>query len=258
LEDTLKRRLCKIFTLSTLLFLSSCSVFINTDKIEEKADAAFEQKNFDEFNELYSKLEDADSKKAEVYLEKIKEHKYFKNPEANMNTIRNIEKKIPVLSDFSNYLYTVTESLPDLKRVLNEVEKNGTFYTIMAMDTLDKTKAAEDVLDVSLSEINTNLITLDDLNAPTSFKSKHRKLVQSLEEYSQKLEQQYMFFSLNGPDIVSSYELTLKGNYYSLSLLNNLEEEFQQNQTELELASKNLSQRISTLSTDLGINPILF
>lgn len=254
----MKKRLYKIFILFTMLLLSSCSLFINTDKIEEKADAAFEQKNFDEFNELYSKLEGADSEKAEVYLQKIKEHKYFKNPEANLNTIKNIEKKVPVLSDFSNYLYTVTEILPDLNRVLNEVDKNGTFYTIMTMDTLDKTKAAENVLDVSLSEINTSLITLDDLNAPTSYKSKHSKLVQSLEEYSQKLEQQYMFFSLNGPDIVSAYELTLKGNYYSLSLLNNLEEEFQQNQTELELAGRNLSQRISTLSTDLGINPTLF
>jgi len=167
-----------MFIVLLVICLTGCSLFTNTDKIQDKADLAFEQKEFDQFNKFYNELKEA-------------------NPEE-----------------------------------------------------------VEEALNSSLTDINRNLITLEDVTAPDDYKDNHDMFLASLKEYSEKLENQYMFFHVKGPNLVSSNTLLREGNIFSTISINDLEEEFKQYQSELDIATNNLGQRIRTISEEIDISPI--
>lgn len=108
-----------IFTVCTILVFTACSFFVNPDDLMKKADTAFENKEFEEFNKLYLKLSEADQEKADEYLSNIKKHKWFtidqSAPMGDIATIQLIGKEVPDLSDFSNKTILITEKVRSLR-----------------------------------------------------------------------------------------------------------------------------------------------
>lgn len=90
-----------------ILMIASCSLFVNTKEIEEKATVAFEEMKFEEFNTLYKKLEKADEGEATLYIYEIKNHKYFKIDTNSTNaTLQNLEE---IKNKFQFYQSSLTK-----------------------------------------------------------------------------------------------------------------------------------------------------
>jgi hypothetical protein len=235
---------------------TACSLFANTDDLMKKADKSFENKEFKEFNELYLKLSKADQEKADEYLREIKKHKWFtidqSAPNGDIATIQSIGKEVPDLTDFSNktiYSYSIYEATSELKRIINEVNRTtiGVAVSIISIDTIEELIETQDFLETSVSETNTNLVKLEDTEVPPEYQSIHDNLVVSLKDYRDKLHNQYTFILDNGERAVSSHQLALQSNLFSLSTLMNLNSEYEKIQSDLQFAGQNLTERISTI-----------
>lgn len=251
----------RIFRKSTAIFLvviiTSCSFFVNTKEIEEKANVAFNDKKFDKFNTLYEKLEKADEEEAASYVNKIKKHNYFiindLSTKDDLYTLELIKKQVPILSKLANkkiQVYTLLEISEKLDAIVTEGNQIGEYPLII--DTIEEAVEVENTLEDLVSAINKILTNLEDMNTSGEYKNFQENLIESVKDYRDKLHEKYMFFSENQTEVIVSNQLALGGNLYAATELVGYMEKSEQIQKGLEFSGETLQHRIEAISTKIA------
>lgn len=235
-----------------ILMIASCSLFVNTKEIEEKATVAFEEMKFEEFNTLYKKLEKADEGEATLYINEIKNHKYFKidtnSTNATLQNLEEIKKQVPVLSEFANekiQSIILIQTANQLDTIAVDGESTGDYHIII--DTIDQLVEVQNKLEDIVIDTNKNLTDLEDMNVQEKYKDIHGNLVVSLRNYRDKLQEKYMFYLNDQSAVISNSRLALQGNLFAASSLVDLMQKFEQIQKELEFAGETLQQRTESI-----------
>lgn len=239
-----------------VVIITSCSLFVNTKELEENASVAFNEMKFDEFNKLYEKLEKADKEEAATYINNIKKHKYFiinaHSTGDALHRLEEIKKQVPVLSKLANkkiQAYSLIQTANKLDTIVMDGKQTGNYQ--LSIDTLDKLLEVQNKLEDMVSETNKNLTDLEDMNL-NEYKDIQENLVGSVKNYRDKLQEKYMFYLNDQPEVISNNQLALQGNFFAASNLVDLMDKFEQIQKELEFAGDTLQQRNEAIRTKVS------
>lgn len=238
-----------------VLLLTGCSLFVNEEKLEKEANTAFDKENFKEFNKLYTKLMKTNEDEAEIYLGKIKKHKYF-NTQSSEDRLNEIEENIPSLKNEvinTQYKSTVEDMIgkinSDLKEVKSPAGINSIIYTL---DSIDKMSDILIELEYIVGNANTAITTLEDIDIPENYKEMNDNLLSSIEQYRDDIQSKYVYYKENQADIVSSNTLLYDGNIFAMINSTDFSGEIEGIDANIELSVQTLEQRIQSVESKIS------
>lgn len=251
-----------ILLMSVSIGLSACSIFINKEDIEKKADLAFEKQDYKKFNNLYTKLKDADKDAALKYIKSKKEDSIFKSSldlENKLTNLETIQKDVPDLATYANkqsYILNITKISDNLKSDISIIEDplsdiNRTIVVVSSMEEMEKILNPLEKLTTKSSEA---LSTIEDIDVPKEYNKINDNLVNTIREYDEKLKSKYTYLKENSANIVTSNDLTMDGNYFAMTNSSNTIDDTNKIDTELKFAIDNLVYRLNSVRKKLEIN----
>jgi hypothetical protein len=253
----MKKSLTNVISIIFLAFLlSACSMFADVEEIKKEADIAFENKEFEKFNELYLKLKDVDKEESEVYIEKIKMHEFMKgNYQKNLEVIK---KEIPELRDFVETIIKEEEYYRTVKQIDFRIKKDIEMInlptskvnsTLVLVNTLEEMNSIIESLEKLVFNANESITILEDLGTLEKFQEEQGNLINSLRKYEEKLENKYLYLKENEAKIISTNELLNEGNIFALSNSNDITRDIKKMDAEIQVVTNNLEQRLGTISS---------
>lgn len=250
--------------------LTACSS-INVQEVMSEADKAFETKDLALFSTDIQKLKEADNKEFDAYLNKIKENDIF-----NVDTYNNFQdisngyafiksfsKEVPLMKDYADKqldtfkksidyyskLRVSTDSIINRHTNINKsIGSPSNKFLLFMSETKDVDEAIDELNGLS-SDVNRDIISLETLDVPKNLLNQHTSYIDALKKYKEALDAKNSFLVSKRIVITSAISGIKDGNIFSVSRINELNEEVESLSNDVSTALRDLEQRAKSLQS---------
>ncbi|WP_372813552.1 zinc ribbon domain-containing protein [Paenibacillus sp.] len=138
----------------------------------------------------------------------------------------------------------LTNHVKKLDSALNDI-----YLSSFMMDNLETVNKVTKSLSDFSSDVNSKIISLQDIKVPNDYLPQHNNFIETLNKYKTALEEKRRYIESNKVEIVSYNQLFLKGNPFSVNKTVKFDGDIDKLTNDIKSSVNNLKQRIENLTS---------